>query len=280
MSLIFYDGSPVYDLPALGSRLYSQYIAQKPFPHIVIDNAINPSTIKKIISEFPDISGLPNRQYYSDAANEKFASARGEHFLGEHTKNLLRFFNSSSFIDFLNHLTGINEPLIPDPHYVGGGLHEIKKGGFLKMHCDFAKHPETNLDRRINLILYLNHNWHDQYGGHLQLMDYSSGIITSKILPIANRMVIFSTNDFTFHGHPDPLPCPSSLTRKSLALYYFSNGRPSCEIKRKGGNTVETIYKARIGESLGLRYRVKSIARLFTPPIAYTVKDKILDFLS
>ena len=45
-------------------------------------------------------------------------------------------------------------------------------------------------------------------------------------------MVIFSTNDFTNHGHPDPLNCPQGLSRKSIATYYFSKGRPEYEIAK------------------------------------------------
>ena len=42
-------------------------------------------------------------------------------------------------------------------------------------------------------------------------------------------MVVFTSTDFSFHGHPDPLTCPPERSRRSLALYYYSNGRPTEE---------------------------------------------------
>ena len=52
----------------------------------------------------------------------------------------------------------------------------------------------------------------------------------SKILPLFNRCAIFSTTDFSFHGHPTPLTCPPDRSRQSLATYYYSNGRPEEEL--------------------------------------------------
>ena len=63
-----------------------------------------------------------------------------------------------------------------------------------------------------------------------------------KILPSFNKMVIFSTTDFSNHGHPDPIDCPSNISRKSIALYYFSAGRPKEEVFDKG-KKIELILK-------------------------------------
>ncbi len=56
-----------------------------------------------------------------------------------------------------------------NPHFVGGGLHQIEKGGFLKVHVDFNKHKKMHLDRRLNLLIYLNKDWQEEYGGHFEL---------------------------------------------------------------------------------------------------------------
>ena len=52
-----------------------------------------------------------------------------------------------------------------------------------------------------------------------------------KILPIFNRMVIFSTTDFSYHGNPNKVKVEENNSRKSIALYYYSNGRPNSERK-------------------------------------------------
>jgi Rps23 Pro-64 3,4-dihydroxylase Tpa1-like proline 4-hydroxylase len=136
--------------------------------------------------------------------------------------------NSPSMLDFLEKLTGI-DGLIPDPYFGGGGLHQIVRGGFLKIHTDFNWHPKLKLDRRLNLLVYLNKDWREDYGGHLELWDRALKRAEKSILPVFNRTVVFSTTDFSYHGHPRPLRCPDSTTRKSISLYYYSNGRPEEE---------------------------------------------------
>ena len=116
------------------------------------------------------------------------------------------------------------------------------------------------LDRRLNLILYLNKGWLEEYGGNLELWDRAMTRCERRILPIANRCVIFNTTDFSNHGHPDPLACPEGMTRKSMALYYFSNGRPTEEMSRVRG----TEFAARPGERLRSE---ESLAKRLVPPL-------------
>ena len=70
--------------------------------------------------------------------------------------DIIRYFNSQTFLNSLQSLTGIKEKLLSDPYLWGGGIHRIKRGGFLKIHSDTNFHPDFNLDRRLNLLLYLN----------------------------------------------------------------------------------------------------------------------------
>jgi hypothetical protein len=142
---------------------------------------------------------------------------------------LMYHLNSMTFLKFLSSVTGIDH-LISDPGFEGGGLHQIVRGGKLGVHADFNKHREFGLDRRLNLLLYLNKDWREEYGGHLQLWNRDMTSCEAKVSPIFNRVMVFGTTDFTYHGHPDPLQCPDGMTRKSLALYYFSNGRPPEEV--------------------------------------------------
>lgn len=183
--------------------------------------------------------------------------------MGEMTRSLLYQLNSSTFITFLERLTNV-DGLIPDPHFVGGGLHQIERGGFLKMHVDFNKHERLRLDRRLNLLIYLNKDWQEEYGGHLELWDKDVTQCSKKILPVFNRCVVFTTTDFSYHGHPEPLTCPEDRSRKSLALYYYSNGRPASEIRR-GHSEHSTLFRARPGETIHLEKE----------PIAVRVKASI-----
>ena len=194
-------------------------------------------------------------------------------------KNLLRYLNSSEFIDFLQELSSIEESLIPDPHFIGGGLHELKPGGYLKIHSDYCFHSETKLDRRLNMLIYLNKNWEEEYDGHLELWDSNMSYCGQKILPIFNRVVIFNTNDISFHGNPTKVKCPSSMSRKSIALYYFSNGRPKEEI-RPILFQQSTFFKQRPGEKFkfNIRYILLNLSKELMPPILYRVAKKVYGY--
>ena len=203
------------------------YVAAKPFPHVVLDDFLAPEVLEKVLEEFPK-PGQIRWQQFDNEREIKLASAKEANF-GPVTRLLFYHLNSITFLEFLGGVTGIQN-LIPDPSFDGGGLHQIVRGGKLGVHADFNKHPATGLDRRLNVILYLNKDWREEYGGHLELWDRTMTRREERVLPIFNRMMVFGTTDFTYHGHPDPLQCPEGMTRKSLALYYFSNGRPAEEI--------------------------------------------------
>lgn len=254
----------------LAEKYQEEYAKAQPFPHIMIDNFLPANILEDILKEFPKPGEIKWQQF--DNKSEKKLANSQELQMGEATRSLLYQLNSSTFITFLEKLTGI-DGIIPDPHFVGGGLHQIQPGGYLKMHVDFNKHVRLKLDRRLNLLLYLNKDWKEEYGGHLQLWDRNMTHCEKKILPIFNRMVVFSTTDFSYHGHPDPLTCPEGWSRKSLAMYYYSNGRPAEEV----GESHTTIFQERPGEDLKEKpetsSQVKTLVKKLIPPIFLDLKD-------
>ncbi len=90
------------------------------------------------------------------------------------------------------------------------------------IHVDFNHNDDLQLYRRINVLVYLNEDWDESCGGHFQLWSDTSGTERKKILPLFNRMTIFSITADSFHGHPEPLTCPPDRCRRSLALYYYT----------------------------------------------------------
>jgi Rps23 Pro-64 3,4-dihydroxylase Tpa1-like proline 4-hydroxylase len=202
-----------------------------PFPHIMIDNFLSPELVDAVVSEIPDYrKAKTNKDAWETLGDGSVAQYRKsflsmEMRVGRLTRQLYWELNSADFLSFLQKLTGI-EGLVPDPYLLGGGIHETQRGGYLMVHADFNKHPELKLDRRLNIIIYLNRDWPDEYGGHLELWDKPMQHCVQKIAPLAGRCVIFKTGRDTWHGHPHPLNCPEDRTRQSLALYYYSNGRP------------------------------------------------------
>jgi Rps23 Pro-64 3,4-dihydroxylase Tpa1-like proline 4-hydroxylase len=233
------------NIQEVGLSFKQKYFNANPFPHIEINNFFSDNFLTEVLKEFPDLSDFNNSQNYKNKNEIKFANNNYNNFPTK-IKFFFDFLNSNMFVEFLQSITSIKEKLISDPELNGGGLHEIKSGGLLKVHTDFSKHPTNGLDRRVNVLIYLNKNWKEEYNGALELWDTEMRSCEQKILPVFNKMVVFSTNDFSNHGHPDPIKCPPNISRKSIALYYFSKGRPKNEIttlKKKN----RTYFKNRMG---------------------------------
>ena len=160
--------------------------------------------------------------------------------------------NSPEFLGWLERITGIDD-LLADNQLFGGGLHQSIAGAFLNVHVDYNIHPSTKFHRRLNVLVYMNKAWEDEFEGHLELWDFSGNKkrMLEKYAPIFNRCVIFETNESSFHGHPKPLKTPKGVNRKSIATYYYSRTRP------ESGNSIEhnTIYI----NTEGMRGQVKRL---------------------
>lgn len=241
---------PAEQLKDFASSHRQAYKTNPPFPNIYFDDFFNPEVLRAILDEFPTLGDQSTDIHYANPNELKYAS-KGEYRFGEVTRNFMHFMNSQPMLEFLQELTGIEETLIPDPYFEGGGLHQIKPGGYLKVHVDFHKHKMMNLDRRLNVLVYLNENWEDSYGGHFELWEKDMSKCVKKIAPLFNRMAIFSTTGYSWHGHPDPLSCPENRSRKSLALYYYTNGRPASELSKDQHSRITTTFAARKGEDSG-----------------------------
>ena len=233
------------NLDFVAKKEKNNYISAVPFPNIVFKNFFNKDFLNKILDEFPDLAEISSSQNYNNKNEVKLSNNKYESF-NSTTKIFFDFLNSDFFLDFLQKLTSIKERLVADPDLNGGGLHEIKKGGVLKIHTDFNRHPSLDLDRRINVLIYLNKEWKEIYGGNLEFWDKNMKICGKKITPDFNTMAIFSTTDYSNHGHPDPLKCPVTTSRKSIATYYFSKGRSDNEVLNINMKN-RTYFKNRMG---------------------------------
>jgi hypothetical protein len=255
--------------------LADSYQSAAPFPHIVMENFLDERIVDAVACEFPDMRSAPSElvQEFANQAEVKFAS-NGSGLLSPAAFELVSFLNSDCFLNYLQQLTGVAEPLISDPYLAGGGYHEIKRGGLLKIHADFNRHPRLELDRRLNLLLYLNRDWDESWGGDLQLFDQTmQGEPVVRVYPHFNTCVLFSTTSFTYHGHPDPLACPEDRSRRSLALYYFSTGRPAEEIS----DVHDTLFKRREGESFEEAPEPKpSLLQDLCPPLLLRLAKRLL----
>jgi len=198
----------------------SIYRDANPFPHIVLDNVLPRPALDKLIEEFPSPSSDIWNERIKEVYQLKLASNKVD--LAPPTiRDVMYQLNSATMLQALEKLTG-EGPLISDPYFDGGGMHQIERGGHLMVHADFAKPRHLPIYRRINLLLYLNPEWQDSYGGKLELWDRDCKAKVKDVSPVANRIVIFTTDTTSYHGHPVPLSCPPDRSRRSLALYYYS----------------------------------------------------------
>ncbi len=203
----------------LAGELCSSYRAADPFPHAVIDGFLPETILDEVLRAYPRPGDIEWTHWISKH-DHKLAFDKVER-LSASIRDVLYFMNSAPVIRFLEELTGI-QGLLPDPYFHGGGLHQIEPGGRLEVHADFNVFPQLNLHRRLNALIYLNKDWKDEYGGHLELWDAQMTSCRKRISPLFNRCVIFNTDQDSFHGHPHPLNCPEGMTRKSLATYYYT----------------------------------------------------------
>lgn len=202
-----------------------QYSNTPPFPHIVIDNFFSTHILSKVDKEFVPLNKQKKWITFRNRAEWQKNATTHDYMIPFFTRHLIYEMNSQPFINFLEELTGIS-CLLPDAALEGGGLHSVMPKGKLEIHADFNAHPKSQLKRRVNLLLYLNKNWKEEYGGNLELWDTDMSQCRQTIEPIFNRMVIFNSTDDSFHGHPHPLTCPENRIRKSIAIYYYSPDIP------------------------------------------------------
>lgn len=218
----------------LSKKMKSQYSSGYPFPHIIIDDFLPELLIDKSLKELKEFGYFGSDPVnWAVEINKFFTPWRQENIEelerdAPITKSILDYLNSKEVLTFLEELTGIPN-LIADDTWYGGGVHKINSGGKLSIHSDYNVHPKTGLCRRINLLIYLNRNWQESWGGSLQLWEKDMSKCVKDILPIFNRAVVFNTEQDAFHGHPYPLNTPSDVSRYSFALYYFTKEKPQTE---------------------------------------------------
>jgi Rps23 Pro-64 3,4-dihydroxylase Tpa1-like proline 4-hydroxylase len=202
----------------VGQQFQAEYTSAKPFPHIVLDDFLDEEILELCLREFPDRSAS-RYSYARSQENLKFEF--NPENLSPPLRSLFQSFNSHPFIEFLENLTGI-KGLIPDPYFFGGGLHEIAQGGYLNIHADFNHHERMGLERRLNVLIYLNKDWKEEYGGCFEIWDQQMRSCCRRVLPLFNKCVIFSTSSTSFHGNPQPVNHPARASRRSIALYYYT----------------------------------------------------------
>jgi hypothetical protein len=222
------------------ASLHAQRFARRePFRHVVIENFFAPDYAAALLAEFPPFERGNARNENGELGNKSTV----EHIraLGASYTALDDLVRSPALLDLVGRLTSIPE-LLYDPWYFGGGTHENRDGQDLDPHVDFNRHPIESWHRRLNLIVYLNREWDDAWGGSLELHSDPRAADDRVVLvtPLFNRCVIFETTETSWHGF-SRIGLPgrdAALSRKSIALYFYTRERPAEEL----ADTHSTIY--------------------------------------
>ncbi|MEL6369084.1 MAG: 2OG-Fe(II) oxygenase [Pseudomonadota bacterium] len=204
----------------LGLDLASRYADGDPFPHIVIDDFLPQSVADYVIANFPEtLSAEQDREF--DRDQERRKKNINPDYMEPKLRSLFYAFNSRPFIKMVENITGISG-LIGDPYFLGAGFHDIGTGGHLSVHADFNLHKPMHLERRVNMLIYLNPDWKPEYGGQLELWREDMSERVQSIVPLANRCAMFTTTETSMHGNPEVVAHPDDKSRRSIALYYYT----------------------------------------------------------
>lgn len=214
----------------------------QPFPHVVIDNFLKEETISDLLKEMDDLT-INKSYYYGDQNIEKNKYAF-KNIFDVNLHELFKELNSDEFIKIIENVFGIDNIIRNNLQLKGAGVHKVFNEGFLCMHTDFEAYNDVNsglLDRRVNLLLYMNPIWKEEFGGELCLYDKTINQITKKITPILNRCVLFVTPE-NIHGHPNKLNIPENMSRQSITTYYYTKNTTGKNLSGKDILLVNWYY--------------------------------------
>lgn len=244
-----------------GKAASETYRSRQPYPYGGFDDFLPAAVLERVHDE---LQALPEAETSFNRPQEKLKTSYVPERLPPYTRNLFYILNSRPFVQFLENMTGI-KGLIPDPYFAGGGVHVVANGGHLDIHADFNHNAILNLERRLNVLIYLNKDWKKEYGGSFEIWNNEMTEMVEDFVPEFNRMVCFNTGSTTWHGNPTPVNHPEGRPRMSLALYYYTATWDGT----KRSHT--TLFKPRPGtaDKADSETRRNELLQDLVPPIMY-----------
>lgn len=219
--------------------------AAKPFPFFAIDGFLEDGFAHEVLKAFPSYEDAVKVGRSFNAVNERNkVQVTDAGTFPEPIAKLNQILAAPEFLDLLSYVFDIPK-LLADDQLVGGGIHQTGPRGHLDVHVDFNYIAERDLHRRLNILIYFNEGWHEDWGGNIELWDKDVRVCEHSFVPIFNRCVVFQTNEISYHG-VSAVRCPEGMSRKSFAAYYYTREAPA----HWTGESHSTIFKARPDEVL------------------------------
>tara|TARA_B100000686_G_C16787658_1_gene976339 strand:- start:456 stop:1340 length:885 start_codon:yes stop_codon:yes gene_type:complete len=232
---------------------WSEKFAENKSKYVIIKNFLNSDIIKKVNDSFPSIDDSWYK--YWNPIEVKYANDKINSFPSI-IKDVFYFLSSNIIKKKISKICGIPNLEI-DEYLHGAGLHAHPRNGRLNIHLDYEKHPITNKQRRLNIILYLSKNWKPEWNGHTELYDDNYQNLIAKSPVVFNQAIIFKTNENSWHGLPEKIQCPENVYRKSLAYYYVSDLENSPNKKKQGANKngyrIKAVFVQKFAEKRDIR---------------------------
>ena len=217
-------------------------VSNNPFPNIIMKNTLPLEVIKKAEQEFISFDKFfehpPNRYGWCKSSCNNFDK------MPTTVKSIISFFYSKNFLALLEKNFNLKN-ILPDWKMWGAGMHGSTNGGHLTVHSDFIYQRKTKTRRVLNLLLYLNSDWKDEWNGHIELWNKQMTKKTLSLSPSLNNMLIFRTDKDSNHGFPDKILCPDTVMRKSIALYYYVEENRTFPIQIRKRKYFTTVWKKR-----------------------------------
>jgi len=224
-------------------KFKKEFLAREPFPYFCIDDFLNEEFANEVHDSFPAYQEAQKLGKEFTAVNEKRkVQITGASSFSPAIKKLNDLLASKEYVDMWSDLTGVPN-LLADASLTGGGIHETNSGGHLDVHVDFNYNEEMQAHRRLNILIYFNKDWQEEYGGYLDVWDKDIKKCYGSFKPKFNRACGFLTSDISFHG-VTPITCPEGVIRKSFATYYYTKEAPT----DWDGVKHSTVFKARPDE--------------------------------
>lgn len=207
------------DLAHPSSELKDIHATNNPVPYTIIDNFLPSEVFESIVK---DLSNITQDHYTVFSVGDNYRKECRDFVEAPLLQTLSHSFQSSNFVHWLEKITGV-EKLIPDPHLRGGGLARIPTGNKLGLHTDFNWNDQLQVNRKVNLILYLTPNWQSSWDGDLEFWNKENTECVTRIEPKANRLVFWNYESWLVHGHSNTLDTPEDVSRDNLIHFYYTS---------------------------------------------------------
>jgi len=208
-----------------------------PFPYMKYDHFLDQDFAFSLQEE---ILNIPREEWdrYNNPFEQKYTLRNKYNFPNNLTK-LFDELTSATFITNLSNLLGYNLKLDETRNF--WGVHTYGPGDKLDIHVDAGLHPTTGLKKQVTLGIYLSYEWKEEYGCHLEIWrgenasNNDAKLIEKidSIAPLFNRLVIFTCNDYAWHGNPEPATCPENSKRIFITLSYLSENFEDKNTRKK-----------------------------------------------